>query len=71
MAIWPSDLAGLYTIVSSEEASLQDFAGLMPATRGLIAAPWTPASLIPVPIFVWIGGSPSFQDRARAEFETP
>jgi hypothetical protein len=22
-----------------------DFAGLVPATRGLIAAPWTPASL--------------------------
>src|SRR5690242_2824282 len=24
-------------------ASLPDFAGLVPATRGLIAAPWTPA----------------------------
>ena len=27
----------------------QDFAGLLPATRGLIAAPWTPASLSLLP----------------------
>jgi hypothetical protein len=26
-------------------ASMPEFAGLVPATRGLIAAPWTPASL--------------------------
>ena len=28
-------------------ASVQDFAASMPATRGLIAAPWTPASHLP------------------------
>src|SRR5215831_15742287 len=30
-------------------ASLPDVAGLVPATRGLIAAPWTPASLSLLP----------------------
>ena len=30
-------------------ASCQDFAGILPATRGLIAAPWTPASLSLLP----------------------
>jgi hypothetical protein len=30
-------------------ASLPDFAGIVPATRGLIAAPWTPASLSLLP----------------------
>jgi hypothetical protein len=29
----------------SEATSCQDFAASVPATRGLIAAPWTPASL--------------------------
>jgi hypothetical protein len=62
-AIWPSDLAVLYTIVSLGEASLQDFAGLMPAIKGLIAGTWTPASLIPHAVFVWIGGPPFFRDR--------
>ena len=28
---------------------MPDFAGLVPATRGLIAAPWTPASLSLLP----------------------
>src|SRR5438046_1505195 len=30
-------------------ASLPDFAGIVPATRGLMAAPWTPASLALLP----------------------
>jgi hypothetical protein len=30
-------------------ASLPDFAGIVPATRGLIAARWTPASLSLLP----------------------
>jgi hypothetical protein len=30
-------------------ASMPDLAGLVPATRGLIAAPWTPASLSLLP----------------------
>ena len=38
-AIWPSEIVGLYTILSLEEASVQDFAGFVPATGGLIAAP--------------------------------
>ena len=28
---------------------MPDFAGIVPATRGLIAAPWTPASLSLLP----------------------
>ena len=28
---------------------MPDFAGVVPATRGLIAAPWTPASLSLLP----------------------
>ena len=38
-AIWPSDIAGLYTILSLEQASLQDFAGSMPATGGSLPPP--------------------------------
>src|SRR5271165_285446 len=37
--IWPSDFAVLYTIVSLEEASLQDFAGSVPATGGSLPPP--------------------------------
>ena len=33
-AIWPSEVVGLYTILSLEEASVQDFAGFVPATGG-------------------------------------
>ena len=29
---------------------MPDFAGIVPATRGLIAAPWTPASLSLLPV---------------------
>ena len=32
-------------MVRGETTSCQDFAASVPATRGLIAAPWTPASL--------------------------
>jgi hypothetical protein len=38
-AIWPSGVAGLYTIFSVEEASRQDFAGAMPATGGSLPSP--------------------------------
>ena len=38
-AIWPSDFAGLYTILSFEEASVQDFAGSVPATGGSLPPP--------------------------------
>ena len=70
-AIWPSDLVGLYTILSVEQASVQDFAGSTPATRGLIAAPWTSASLIPVAVFQGTGNPPFFQSRPAAESRIP
>jgi hypothetical protein len=38
-AIWPSEFAEPYTIVSLEEASLQYFAGSMPATGGSLPPP--------------------------------
>ncbi len=34
-------------MVRSEATSCEDFAASVPATRGLIAAPWTPASHLP------------------------
>ena len=38
-AIWPFGFVSLYTIVSLREASLQDFAGSMPATGGSLPPP--------------------------------
>jgi len=37
--IWPLVFGGLYTMLSCEEASLQDFAGFMPATGDLLPPP--------------------------------
>jgi hypothetical protein len=37
--IWPFGFVSLYTIVSLREASLQDFAGSMPATGGSLPPP--------------------------------
>jgi hypothetical protein len=38
-AIWPFGFVSLYTIVSLREASLQEFAGSMPATGGSLPPP--------------------------------
>ena len=43
-AIWPSDVVCLYTILSLEEASVQDVAGSVPTTRAPLSAP-DPASV--------------------------
>src|SRR5262245_58282878 len=50
-AIWPLDVAGLYTVLSMKPASVQDFAGFVPAIGGSSPPP-DPASLISVIVFL-------------------
>src|SRR5262249_25427527 len=66
-AIWPPDFVFLYTIVSLARASVQDFAGFVPATGGSLPPP-DPASLISVSLFS-VGRKVPSRDPTRAGSE--
>ena len=68
-AIWPFGFVSLYTIVSLREASLQDFAGSLPATGGLIAAPGPLLAPSLSPFFLWLGVLLSFRIGQRRDLE--
>ena len=53
-AIWPENFACLYNIVTSAIASLQDFAGSVPATGGLLPPP-APLASSPLPLLCGLG----------------